>query len=1437
MRSSSSSSSKAGWSRSPRPTRPVLSAAQKRMFVQYQLDRENTSYNVPGAVIIEGKPDKERVEKAFQMLVKRHEAFRTSFHVVDGEPVQKVHPCIDFKIVHGEACGKDIDKLVEEFVCPFDLSEAPLIRVGLFKLAEDEHVMIYDMHHIISDGTSMVIVDKEFAALYSEKDLPELTVQYKDFSVWQADLFKSKVLEKQEQYWMETFKTNAPVLNMPTDYPRPAVMDFKGTSMPFKINENLTEGLKQLAARKNTTLFSVMFAAYNILLSRFTGQDDIVVGVPVAGRGHAGLENIVGMFINTVVIRCRPEPDKTFTEFLNEVSQNSVKAFENQDYQFEMLLERLKFQRDPGRTPMFDTVFNFRNMDSRDNSRDNSRVLIDGLKFSRYRFKEKTTKFDIGLVFCEVDGAVEISLSYRVSLFKEATLEYLMGEYVRLLELVVMEQDKQLRDYDIFSPKYVKEKGYRRNIGTNQSDFTINEAEDSIISHFEARVKKFEQRIAVKTENSTLTYGELNNLANIIASNIMKIGSTPVLPDGKGPEEQTAAMLFRHGTQMIAGIVGILKSGRIYVPLDPSYPPERLQYILHDSKSGLIITDKDNLSLAEKLVGEAKYPVRVLNIDSMDSDAQAVCRSIHINPDQHAYILYTSGSTGTPKGVVQTHRNILHFTRCYTNALNIDFTDKLALFTSYSHTVAAIDIFSAILNGAAVYPYDIKEKGNMGRMANWIMEEGITIYHSVPTVYRHFMDTITHTGQVSSIRAVVVGGEAVYKDDTELYKKNFPDKCIFVNLFGSSEVIIASSNLIDKETEISGFSVPAGYPVEGVDIFLLNDQGEEAGVYGAGEMVYKSRYLSPGYWNMEEYTARTFSRDKENEEKRIYRSRDTGRLLPDGSIEYIGRKDFQVKIRGYRVETGEIETKLLNHGFLKEAAVIAKMNTGGDNYLCAYFTSDREVGSDELKQYLGKDLPHYMIPAFFMRLQSMPLTENGKIDRMALQKIYIDTGTADEYEPPVGETEMLLENVWKQILDVGRVGVKDSFFDLGGNSMLAIKLEVEMEKAGVSIKSGDVYRHKTIRELASFIKNGETSGEVGGEIANITFKKDKPDVEDMKDGTSTEGKALAPMEPFNEVFYRSCFLNSLFPVLKHFNKSIIPFLINDTVVYSYKRGEMKNIAEYLPVKPVEKLLEEADLSFSTKTDSSRLVEDIISAISKGCPVIVWIDCFYLPVRMDMYRKNHWDHCILVYGYDDKSETLNIIEHRHKDNLSYEKRVIKYRDLIDCCKGYLDNFYITKNDMPCYFEFYTSQENPVSSVDSGSTDEYRRIFSENMLKKKDTIFAGLETLKAFSEDFRHVVCCEPILIKNAEGILAGLNDLINAKQVERYRLNKLFGEGFGPLVLLDGIIDKWFSVRKVVAKYVFSSVYKEESMIGAAETVSQIHTQEYEYNEILQIQID
>jgi len=668
-----------------------------------------------------------------------------------------------------------------------------------------------------------------------------------------------------------------------------------------------------------------------------------------------------------------------------------------------------------------------------------------------------------------------------------------------------LERKSEMKIGDFSSFRF-RPTGMTLNRITPRCDFTEFKKEDinqSIFHRFQQQVALFPGKIAIKTESGSITYSELDNLSTRIAVELT--GESSYFPRG-------AALLFEQGADMVASMLGALKGGHFYIPLDPSYPIKRLAYMIMDSNAAFLLTNDSNLALARELVANVPFPVQIIDISRLEgrgeSSSEIKMPAVSIDPMQPAYVLYTSGSTGVPKGVVQCHRNVLHFIRVYTNNLHINPQDRLIMVCSYCFDAAVMDIYGALLNGATLYPFYLKEEGSLNRLARWFGDEKITIYHSTPTVFRYFTETLAEHDVLSPVRLVVMGGEAVFKEDVEKYKKHFPDDCIFINGLGPTESTVTLQYFIDKTVEFPGNSVPVGYPVEDTDILLMNENNEEVYVYNTGELYFKSDYLALGYLNNPVLTYERFIAHGSRVEflsvkvksvnpldkhispaffnKRtvegswslslntdiLYKTGDLARRLPDGNIEYIGRVDSQVKIRGFRVEIGEIEALLSGYAGVKQAVVLAREDRSLQKYLCAYVVGDAEADELNLKKYLQAILPDYMIPSCFLFLEEMPVTPNGKINKTALPCPQWDSA-GKCFQGPRDTVEESLTEIWSKVLAVekNRLGIDDDFYHLGGHSLKAAVIASEIAKVfDVKIPLGELLRVLTIREVSLFIK-------------------------------------------------------------------------------------------------------------------------------------------------------------------------------------------------------------------------------------------------------------------------------------------------------------------------------------------------------------------------------
>lgn len=1061
---------------------PLLSFAQERLWFLDQLNPYSAVYNVPLAVRLTGNIEPDALRRSVNEIVRRHEVLRTTFATQDGQPVQTIglNAEINLQLIDlsssstSEAEAKAQELLHAEAETPFDLSNGPLVRATLVTLSEHEHIFLLVMHHIVSDGWSLVLFFQELSAVYDafsrgeESPLTELPVQYADYAAWQREWLQGEVLESQLSYWKKQLGGELPVLELPGDRPRPAVQTFSGARQWLVLPESLTKSVLDLAQQEGVTLFITLLSVFKVLLSRYTGDEDVIVGSPIANRPQVETESIIGYFLNNLALRSDLGGEPDFREVLSRVKQTALEAYANQDVPFEKLIDALKPPRDLSRTPIFQVYFNLFNFRSEIKLPGGTQTIsfVDAWAQS----EEKLSKFDLTLYAGLHEGKLKLAFVYNTDLYDAATIETFLGHFRALLESAVANPDQRISELALHGGNKTASIAESLVKPTNDFiEFRQPEIEQAITDRFAAQVELHRDRLAIKTKRHAWTYETLSVVSKQIAGALLQ---------RRGASEERVALLFEHDAPMVAAMLGALNAGKTYVPLDPHHPVERLVQIIENAEATVLLTNNKNLPLAQRLVNNRWA---LINIDSLDA-ATSVTKLPAVEPDRLAYILYTSGSTGEPKGVMQNHRNVLHYIRVYTNNLHLNADDRLTLLSSYGFDASVMDIYGALLNGATLYPIDVRQDG-LADLAEYLVGEQITVYHSTPTVYRYFIDSIQERNTFPALRLVVLGGEKVNRSDVESYRRNFPDHCLFVNGLGPTEATVTLQNLIDKQTVLSGEGVPVGAPVANTEVLLLNKTGKRAEVFG--EIAIKSAHVALGYWRNPHATAAAFSTNGNGPSVRIYRTGDMGRRLPDGSIKFAGRKDLQIKIRGFRVELGEIESALNQHPRVREGVVVAHENSAGENKLIAYVVlsepSPKVSGKTtaELREFLKQKLPEYMVPASYVVLESLPLTSSGKLNRRALpvpedlNVVRNQLGKAPAHTP----LEQMLARIWAELLCVETIGVNDNFFELGGHSLLAVRLFAQIEKKlSKRLPLATLFQAPTVAELAAIIQKDWTPG-------------------------------------------------------------------------------------------------------------------------------------------------------------------------------------------------------------------------------------------------------------------------------------------------------------------------------------------------------------------------
>ncbi|MFB6363476.1 amino acid adenylation domain-containing protein [Paenibacillus elgii] len=1059
------------------PVAPVqsyypVSSAQKRLYVLQQFEGGETSYNMPGVMLLEGALDRERFEEAFRGLIRRHETLRTGFELVDGEPFQRVYPEseVAFAVDYAESSGGETDTLerIRRFVRPFDLRQPPLLRVGLIRLDSDNsgvnqeperHLLLFDMHHIVSDGVSMGILISEFGRLYGGEALPPLRIQYKDYAAWQQAERSGQRMSGQEAYWLNVFQGKLPVLDMPTDYTRPAVQRFEGGLVPFALGSQRSDALRQLASAIGATLYMVLLAAYTALLYKYTGQEDIVVGTPVAGRTHADVDGLIGMFVGTLALRSYPAGEKTFLDYLQEVKGMTLQAFEHQDYPFEALVEKVGVTRDLSRHALFDTMFDMQQEVAEQRT-------VHGLELKPYEMESNTAKFDLSFQITEDgSGTLTGSIEYASSLYSMDTVRRMAGHFMQLIDGILAAPEAKLSSFEIVTPE---EKALltgapdASGVGAASCDWQ----EKTIHQLLEEEAERTPDQVAVLCEDERLTYRELNEQANRLARTLRAKGVQP---------DQTVGIMAERSLAMVVGMFGILKAGAAYVPIDPDYPEERVRYMLDDSGAQLLLLTHRRLQ--ERTADAAE---KVLFLDASEAyDADGTNLVPAAQPHHLAYVIYTSGTTGKPKGVMIEHRQVIALSEAWRREYRLrEETVRLLQWASFSFDVFTADIVRSLLNGGQLIVCPSYARHDPEAIYGLLRQHRVTLFDATPALVIPLMnDVYEHGRDIGFLKTLIVGSDQCPVGDFQLLNDRFGASMRIVNSYGVTEACVDSSYYVQQTGDVGSHpypheyrSLPIGKPYPGVRMYILSAAMalQPAGV--PGELYIGGRGVARGYLNRPELTAEKFVDDPFEPGGRMYRTGDAARWLPDGNIEYLGRLDDQVKIRGYRIELGEVEAQLLKTESVQEAVVIAREDEAGQKQLCAYVVTDRELAIGELRKALSQTLPEYMIPSYFVQLPQLPLTPNGKVDRKALPAPKASMAADTDYVAPRTAMEQVLASVWQAVLGIEKVGVNDRFFALGGDSIKAIQVSAKLHQAGYKVEMRHLFAYPAIAELSAHVK-------------------------------------------------------------------------------------------------------------------------------------------------------------------------------------------------------------------------------------------------------------------------------------------------------------------------------------------------------------------------------
>jgi amino acid adenylation domain-containing protein len=1038
----------------PRGNHIPLSFSQERLWFLDQLEPGNSAFNMPAAIRIKGKLNLDCLEQALNEILVRHEILRTNFETKDSQPVQIISPLKklpltikDLSWLSSEEQSLEARKLAdEEAKRPFDLRTDLLIRATLLKLNDNEHVFLLTMHHIISDGWSVSVFAREFNALYNAflkgepNPLHPLQIQYADFAQWQREWLQGERLASQLVYWKQQLNGQLPQLEALLDKPRPPIHTYHDGQAKIQLPSTLSHALNRLSQEENTTLFITLLAAFKVLLSRHTGIEDVIIGSPIAGRNQVEIEDLIGFFLNTLVFRTDLSGNPTFRNLIDRVKKVATDAYSHQDIPFENLLIELRPDRDLSRTPLFQVFFNMLNFENKiEQSLGLSTELLEATEIS--------SKFDLTVYLIEKHDGIYLTAVYNSDLFTHEKIFGLISQYKFLLAQIVEDPDKKLADYSLVTLE-------ARSILPNpvlQLDATWQGA---IHSRFSKNALSFPNQVALVGQSQTWTYQELEQCTNQLAHFLRK----------RGLESHDLVAVYGHRSPaLVWAVLGILKAGGAFLILDPAYPAKRqLNYLKTANPKGFIQLNAagELPSEVDEWVSKSIETCRIsLPKEHPSKDNELLINfpttnpDLPISPDDTAYITFTSGSTGKPKGVVGTHRPLSHFFHWHTQTFGFHESDRFSMLSGLAHDPLLRDIFTPLWLGATLLIPDPEKMLAPGYLLSWMKDQPISVTHLTPAIEQLIIDTASDAEEVKleSLRYAFFGGETLTQQHIHALKQIAPSVAC-VNFYGATEtpqamaysVIDALPNGVHIEPHRVKEIIPLGKGIDDVQILVLTNSGQLAGISEVGEIYIRTPYLSQGYLNDLSLTEQCFLKNPftENPSDRMYKTGDWGRYLPTGEVEFLGRNDDQVKIRGLRIELGEIESALRNHPAVKQAVVIAWQTQVTDKRLVAYIVPNavQFPNSHELKGYLQQYLPSYMIPAHFILVDAVPLTPNGKVDRRALPEPDPQAIRETVFIAPQTQLQELLAGIWADVLHLNTVGVQDNFFELGGHSLLATQI-------------------------------------------------------------------------------------------------------------------------------------------------------------------------------------------------------------------------------------------------------------------------------------------------------------------------------------------------------------------------------------------------------------
>ena len=1039
-----------------------LSTAQKRIYYNSKMiGDENVVYNLSGGILVEDILDKEKVKRIFEKIIERHEILRTAFIIKNEDVYQKIENTISFEIPVYDNTSQEIQKIVHEFSKPFDLEKAPLIRVELHYIDKKKTLLLLESHHIVMDGTGLNNLIIEFNRLYNGENLKKIPIQYKDYAVWENEFNQSANIKKFEQYWVNKFKdAELSQLNLPYDYKIPARRSYKGDKISEIIDETYFRKIERYAKKIGVSPYMFFIAAFFILLYKYTGQNDITLGSPFANRNINETKRMIGMFGNNIVVRGKINPEMRVIDFLNEIKEQVLDDLLNQPYPFDMLVKKIGATGETSRNPLFDILFTYQN-------KEENIIKLNNKACKRYEINNNISKFNLSV---EIKPNIHtINFEYCTELFKAQTIKMMLEHYLNTIETIINKPNIKLKDINIIGEK--EKNKILHDFNKTEMLYPINKTISQLI---EEQVKEKANSQAIVFEDKSITYDELNKKANQIANYLRKQNIKP---------NDIIGIMIPRSIELLTAIIGVLKSGACYIPIDPAYPEKRIKYMLENSNAKLVLTT-NKLSNSLDFVNKECVDFTNNEIYSLNNEN---LKNINM-PDDMSYIIYTSGSTGLPKGVILKHKSLTNL--CFYLNEKVDFLqDKCIYKNMASITTVSFDIFIfetliCLQKGLKIVLANEEEQRIPKLLDNLIKKNDVQLIQMTPSRMKIFLDNIEDMPNLSNLKYVTLAGEPLpLKLRDDLLRLGV--KKIF-NGYGPSETTIFSTF-----TDVTDYKeINIGRPIANTQMYILDNNLQIVPIGVAGELYIAGDGVGKGYLNMEETTKERYIKNPFIDGSIMYKTGDICKYDINGDIYYLGRTDNQVKIRGLRIELEEIENKIVNFPFIKDAKVV-KQTIGSREIISAYFIAKRRIRITELRKYLNESLPNYMVPSYFTALDEFPHTPNGKIDKKALP---IPNGVLqnekNKYVAPKTDLEVKLVSIWEDVLNTKPIGINDNFFELGGDSILAMNLNIQLLKITNKIKYSDIFTYPTVSSMVEKIQQEKVEAkEENLEYLNKEYKE------------------------------------------------------------------------------------------------------------------------------------------------------------------------------------------------------------------------------------------------------------------------------------------------------------------------------------------------------------